>query len=153
MIGMENPTSPICPLCGAVYPDGQTCEDVFNTLLALEFTDPAAGAVHHLTVIGYMLQHDGYSVEARAWAEEALRAILEDGLTPGELRRRSRRRLDGGERRWGVRNPEEPRRRLDWPVTLADVWGDPAGHPDRVRRWARSVLDTIQAPTPPGPGG
>ncbi len=48
-----------CPVCGAVHPDGATCEDVFNALLALAFSDPVAGAAHHLTVMCYMLQHDG----------------------------------------------------------------------------------------------
>ncbi len=51
---MAGEASVRCPECGA--PDS-ACEARFHELLALEFEEAGYGAVHHLTVATYMLQH------------------------------------------------------------------------------------------------
>lgn len=158
-------TSYTCPECGAVHPDGATCEDVFNALLALEFSDPGgAGIVHHLTVPCYMLQHDRYSDEGAVWAIGLLEATLERGISPDAYRAQTRATVDQARRDWKITRPADapPRPRLAWPLTLADArpappavpGDDPAGHPARIERWARSVLATIRAAGgyPPLPG-
>lgn len=53
-----------CPLCGAVYPANETLLDRFHRCLVLEYEQPHAyGAVHHLLVLCYAVQHRGYSTE------------------------------------------------------------------------------------------
>ncbi|APV45250.1 hypothetical protein Dform_01935 [Dehalogenimonas formicexedens] len=55
----------VCHECGAELPAGLSCETYFHRALAWDFEDPAgAGAVHHLTVLCYFLQHPSrYSPE------------------------------------------------------------------------------------------
>ena len=43
-----------CPECGA--PE-TLCKTRYDKFLMLEFTDAGYGAVHHLTVAAYVLQH------------------------------------------------------------------------------------------------
>ena len=43
-----------CPECGA---PAQSCETRYHECLVKEFSEPGYGAVHHLTVATYMLQH------------------------------------------------------------------------------------------------
>lgn len=47
-----------CIRCGAIVPGGTTgCRTLFEEVLALEYSDPAYGAVHLLTVDAHVLQH------------------------------------------------------------------------------------------------
>jgi hypothetical protein len=133
-------------------PEGGTCRDNFHTLLLLEAEVPGApGALPHFYAVGcYALQHpDGMAYTAAALA--GLRASLADGLagraTPEAIRRRAGRGAEGARRvtrragdevvRWPVR---------EWPMTVADVCaGGTAGYGERVARWARSILDTLDA--------
>lgn len=137
----------VCDECGAVSPDSRSCEEQFDELLALEYQDPAgAGRVHHLTVLCYMLQHNRYSDEGRAFAISMLEANLEQGTTPRELRQQARKALDSGTRTWKVTRPAAVHQRIAWPMTIVDVCsGDPNGHNARIVKWAQSVLATIRA--------
>jgi hypothetical protein len=48
----------ICADCGAPAAEGETCRGMFDQLLAHEYALPEAfGAVHHLPVAVYSLQH------------------------------------------------------------------------------------------------
>ncbi len=51
-----------CPECGA---PGSACATRFDEYLVLEFTDAGFGAVHHLTVGTYMLQHSSQTDQGR----------------------------------------------------------------------------------------
>lgn len=137
----------VCEQCGAVSPNGQSCEEQFHDLLALEYQDPAgAGRVHHLTVLCYMLQHNRYSDEGRAFAISMLEANLEQGTTPRELRQQGRKALDSRTRDWNVTRPAAVHQRIAWLMTIANVCGgDPNNHNARVVKWAESVLATIRA--------
>ncbi len=137
----------VCEECGAVSPDGRTCQEQFDDLLALEYQDPAgAGRVHHLTVLCYMLQHNRYSDEGRSFAISMLEANLEQGTTPRELRQQARKTLDSHTRKWKVTRAAPSYWQITWPMTIADVCGgDPNGHQARVLKWAQSVLATIKA--------
>jgi hypothetical protein len=136
----------VCPECGAPLREGKSCQQRFEELLALEFENPGgAGSVHHLTVLCYMLQHNQYSDEAAAWAQAALKAVLEDGLSPSQLRYRSRKPLDQTVRTWKVTGSTAVTRGLRWPVTISDVaLGDAAGHNQRVMAWAQAVWQTLK---------
>jgi hypothetical protein len=147
---------PLCPDCGALLADGSTCRAMFDALLAHEYAFPASfGAVHHLTVSAYYLQHPrGFS---RA-AIDGWRAIIAESLDeltpPAEFLRRARARSGASAkvREPGAEPPEGwPR---SWPMTVADVVGPPgetpdaSGHNDRVRRWAASIRATLEATAP-----
>src|SRR5262245_65790737 len=111
-----------CPDCGAEL-RGAACLSCFHALLAYENERPPAfGAVHHLTVATYYLQHPrGYTFDVlRAW-----RALLADALdgraAPREFLRRASRGFSGPVR---ARDPQgaapdgcAPR----WSVTVTAV--------------------------------
>ena len=83
-----------CPLCHAEYPSGETCQERFERCLALEFENPGTyGAVHHLTVACYMLQHNRYSREGWLQARALLAEFVKQGTGrirfAGSIARRS----------------------------------------------------------------
>jgi hypothetical protein len=141
-----------CAGCGAPADGGASCRDCFDALLAYENEHPPAfGAVHHLTVACYFLQHPaGYGAEIlRTW-HELLRASLVAGERPHELQRRMGRRFAGSAK---VRDPHAsppahwPR---EWSVRVADVLrpGQQPAIEDYVTRanaWAAATLATLDA--------
>lgn len=143
---------PLCPDCGVTVADDGTCRAMFDELLAHEYAfPPAFGAVHHLTVAAYSLQHPrGYSRDAIGTWRTMIADSLDGVATPAEFLRRARAEFDGAVR---VREPgaepppEWPR---SWPMTVADVivppgeTPDAAGHIDRVRRWAASIRTALE---------
>jgi len=149
---------PICPDCGAIVADGSACRAMFDELLALEYAAPSAfGAVHHLTVAAYSLQHPrGYSrAVIRGWRTMIAESL--DGLaTPADFLRRAREEARRGVKLRVLEPGGEPPVGWprEWPMTVADVVvpltdpPDAEGHIDRVRRWAASIratLDTVGA--------
>ncbi len=47
-----------CAECGGRLEEGKTCNDYFQQMLIWDFEDfTGAGAVHHLTVLCYHVQH------------------------------------------------------------------------------------------------
>jgi Family of unknown function (DUF5946) len=141
----------VCPDCGARGLN-QSCIQMFGELLALEYEHPAAfGAVHYLTVACFYLQHPrGFSDVARDTWRSFVGEFLDHQVTPGALLRRIRRQLDNNHVR--IREPgQEPPQWWPrvWPVTVADAIPSPteprspAGHIERVRRWAAAIRATI----------
>lgn len=142
-----------CAECGAPQVDGASCRECFDGLLAFEHQQPAAfGAVHHLTVATYFLQHPrGYTAEVlRAW--HALLADALDGrATIAELRRRHGRQF-GGAARVRSSRPDVPAGwPADWPSHVRDVFDPRAPLPSvndyvaRAGRWAADVRATLDA--------
>jgi len=134
-----------CPICGSPTGDDRRCDEIFGELMALEFTDPAYGEVHALTVATYMVQHGQYSDEALAWILPKIRALLEDGLTGEQLRKIAASDLGDGPRKWKVtRRPgDRPLPRIAWEITISDVarQADDAGrYRAAVKDWARATL-------------
>jgi hypothetical protein len=141
-----------CPDCGAEQRAGESCEECFHALLAFEAERPEAfGAVHHLTVACYYVQHPrGYSsATLRAW-RELIADALDDTASVAQLRARNERRFGGAAR---VREPNAsppeawPR---EWNCHVADVIrpGESLAVGDYVRRaraWAESVRATLDA--------
>src|SRR5205823_13780971 len=92
--------SDICPECGAAVPDGGSCRDNFHALLLLESQIPGGpGALPHFYAVAtYGLQHPdsmNYTAETLAGLRTAVTEVLEGRVTIPELRRRSRRTLNG----------------------------------------------------------
>src|SRR5919108_6330760 len=74
-LGMMN-----CPECGA---PNSACETRFHEFLIKEFENPSYGAVHHLTVTAYMLQHSS-KLSREGWLHERdlLREFLVEKKPP-----------------------------------------------------------------------
>jgi len=145
--------APACAECGAEQPEGGACRACFHALLAYEAERPAAfGAVHHLTVATYFLQHPaGYTPRAL----DAWHALVDDALggraSVAELRERMGREFAGAARTRepGATPPTHwPAR---WPLSVRDVIDprQPLPEPDeyvaRALRWAAAARDTLAA--------
>ena len=130
----------VCAYCGAAVPGGAAgCQNLFHEILALEYADPAYGAVHLLTVDAYVLQHsEEHGPRSNAYHLIRLGWLLERGGDPGigQSGPRSRAIAEGYR---GFPYLEPPANR--GAVTVADVHGatTPEEHARRVWRWARSV--------------
>jgi len=138
----------LCEECGAPQLAGASCLDCFHGLLAFENEHPAAfGAVHHLTVASYYLQHPrGYKPEVLEMWRSAIADSLSGRSTPRDLLRRASAKFEGATR---VRNPMAvspagwPR---TWPVASLNVYDPRVEPPDEgsyieiARAWAASVI-------------
>jgi len=145
-----------CPDCGAPIADNGSCRSLFDELLAHEYAFPAAfGAVHHLTVAAYYLQHPrGFSRAAiRGW-RSIITESLDGAATPAEFLRRARAPSDAKVRTVRIRErgtqPPEGWPRA-WPMTVADAVVPPGeepnadGHIRRVTQWAKAIRETLDA--------
>ena len=134
----------ICPECGAAWTEGQNCEEIFHTCLALEFTDPAYGAVHNLTVPAYYLQHPSL-LSRKGWEEmrATLSGFLVAGVSVGEMRRRGKETMDSGRRDFSLRQGEPmDLTGIVWSRTIGDIRLDDAeSYRADIRNWAQAVLD------------
>lgn len=131
-----------CPECGA--PDN-LCQTRFDEFLALEFTDPGYGAVHHLTVATYMLQHSS-KMTREGWLHERelLREFLVENKPPAYIRRQNKDLVNSGKRKFKIKSttgvPIIDKTR--WNKTILDVHVENAEvYCEDVTVWARSVLD------------
>lgn len=132
-----------CLHCGATIPDGQTCEDLFNAGQALEFSDPAYFAVHHLSVPSYLLQHNRYSRDGWLWAYRLLARLAQGQTTPEDARRTQRSTLDSGNRTYSFsKGPKLAGvEAIAWTHTVADVRLDTAEqYCADAQAWAASVV-------------
>lgn len=142
----------ICPLCGATLPDGTTCQEQFDLSQLKEIEQSENYAVHHLSVLCYMLQHNVYSRLGWLGARELLSQFVYGGLTPAAARRQNRKKLDSGNRTWSLTKGEKmPGVELViWSHTIADVRLDTAEHYCAdVHSWTESVLADTEHLVPP----
>jgi hypothetical protein len=130
-----------CQECGA--PEG-TCQVRFNELLAFEFSDAGYGAVHHLTVAAYMVQHSSNLTED-GWLYERmlLRDFLLSDASPALIRKRAKHMVDNGKRTFKIKSttgrPIFPK--IKWTKTILDVRMNTAElYRSDVMDWARKVL-------------
>jgi hypothetical protein len=143
-----------CSECGALFAEGADCQSCFHALLAYENERPPAfGAVHHLTVATYYLQHPaGYTPEALAHWREVVRRSL-DGAAIRELREFSGKQFEGSKR---VREPgaaAPPWWPAAWPLAIQSVFTPEASpgiddYVHRAREWARATLRALDAASP-----
>lgn len=138
-----------CPRCGAEYPSDEQCRNRFERSMALEYENPAAwGAVHHLTVLCYMLQHNEYSREVWLEARKMLAQFIEGDITPDTMRKRNRSKFDSAHRTWSVtKGPKLPEfDAVVWSRTIADIrLDDPETYCADVRLWAVSILKDTES--------
>jgi hypothetical protein len=137
--------SETCGKCGAVLPEGKTCESIYGEFLALEFVDPGYGKVHFLTVACYMVQHEGYSDEAYVWVQSALRNYLEEGHTSEMIRAEA---AQGIGRAKGIRRPADALSlpKIAWTMTISDVASrmhDAESYCKLIEQWGRTTLQEM----------
>lgn len=144
-------TAQPCPACGAALNPGTTCDAYFHQMLYWEAENPANWDVHHLTVLCYHLQHPHlYSREGLVESLRLLVAFVDEGVSPAEMRRRSRDRVDSGKRSWNITATtasvgayQQP---VAWTMTAADVVAaGETNYTASVRAWAWAILDTLTA--------
>ena len=131
-----------CPECGAL---DSSCKTRFDELLVLEFTNSGFGAVHHLTVATYMLQHSSkLTKEGWIYEREILREFLVENKPPSFIRKQNKDLVDSGKRKFKITSKDGKRiiNKTAWTKTILDVRAENAEiYCEDVTAWARSALD------------
>ena len=135
----------ICPDCGA--PE-MTCETRFHEFLVKEFEDAGYGAVHHLTVATYMLQHSSkLTREGWLYERELLREFLIENKSPAFMRKQNKDLVDSGKRKFKIKSKDglPVINKTTWTKTILDVRTENAEvYCEDVTAWARSALEDVQ---------
>ena len=131
-----------CPECGA--PDN-LCQTRFDEFLILEFTDAGYGAVHHLTVAAYMVQHSS-KMTREGWLFERnlLREFLIEKKPPAYIRKQNKDLVDSGKRKFKIKSKTglPVINKTSWNKTVLDVRAENADvYCEDITAWARSVLE------------
>lgn len=134
-----------CPECGAAV---SACETRFHECLALEFSDVAYGAVHHLTVAAYMLQHSSkLTREGWLYERKLLREFLVENKVPTFIRQQNKELVDSGKRTFKInsRDGKPVISKCEWTMTILDIQMDNIqGYCEEVTAWAKSVLEDAE---------
>jgi len=132
-----------CPECG-----GPDCRSRFDEFLALEFTDAGYGAVHHLTVTAYMLQHSSQLTrEGWLYERDLMREFIVEGKSPSVIRQQVKDSVDSGKRTFRFKSTDGQRilQKSTWTRTILDVRTEDAEtYCADVTAWARSVLEEAE---------
>jgi hypothetical protein len=139
-----------CPECGSSWQEGQICQDDFHQMLFWEAEQPDLGAVHHLMVLCFHLQHPSlYAPEGLRAARILLDDFVERGLSTAEVRRRYQAQVRSDRRTWKIKGQSgavgsypEPVR---WTMMARDVTeAGKESYLESVSRWARSVQEDLR---------
>jgi hypothetical protein len=125
---------------------GGSCREQYGECLALEFQEPAVfGAVHHVTVLCYNLQHPrDFSPKALAWMRSSLRAVIEGNVSPVALREQAGREFKRQARVLRKDGQATPPARTHWSRTVLDVRREsPAVYTGDILAWARAILQDL----------
>ncbi len=135
-----------CPECGA---PGNLCQIRFDEFLVLEFTDAGYGAVHHLTVATYMVQHSSKMTrEGWMYERDLLRQFLVENKPPAMIREQINDTIDSGKRTFKFKSKDGVPviDKSTWKKTILDVRTENADvYCKDVTAWARSVLEEAEA--------
>jgi len=139
-----------CAECGAILPEGHTCQTIFNECLILEYANPEYGQVHFLTVSCFMIQHGRYSDEALAWIRGKLQIYLEQQLTNEQLRRLVAIGMSNSTHTWKIlRQPDaDPLPEIAWSMTIADLvpaMQDATTYCEKIKQWANITLNEMKS--------
>ena len=134
-----------CPECGAT--DG-LCQTRFDEFLILEFTDAGYGAVHHLTVATFMVQHSSKMTrEGWMYERELLKEFLIENKPPQLVRKQMKDTVDSGKRKFKIKSRDglPVINKTTWTKTILDVRTENAEvYCEDINAWARSVLEETQ---------
>jgi hypothetical protein len=131
-----------CPECGA---PNSACETRFHEFLIKEFENPSYGAVHHLTVTAYMLQHSS-KLSREGWLHERdlLREFLVEKKPPAFIRKQNKDLVDSGKRKFKIKSKDGVPviNKTTWRKTILDVRAENAEvYCEDINVWARSTLE------------
>lgn len=133
-----------CAKCGAELADGEDCRARFDLGQAKEMENPAIfGAVHNLSVLSYMLQHNEYSRDGWLHGRKLLSQFVNEGITPSQARKQNRDKVNSNNRKWNITKGAKLTQvdNLRWTHTIADVRLDTAeNYCADVKLWAASIL-------------
>ena len=134
-----------CPECGVA---NNTCEARFNECFVKEIENAAYGAVHHLTVTAYMLQHSS-KLTPEGWLHERelLREFLVENKPPAFIRKQKKDLVDSGKRAFKIKSTDGKPviSKTTWTKTILDIRMDNAeDYCENVTVWARAVLDDVE---------
>ena len=131
-----------CPDCGA--PE-MTCETRFHEFIVKEFEDPSYGAVHHLTVATYMLQHSSkLTREGWLYERQLLREFLVENKPPAFIKKQNKDLVDSGKRKFKIKSRDglPVINKSTWTKTILDVRAENSEvYCQDVTGWARSALE------------
>jgi hypothetical protein len=131
-----------CPECGA--PDNP-CQTRFDEFLVLEFTDAGYGAVHHLTVAAFMVQHSSrMTPEGWQYERDLLREFLVEKKTPAMIRKQIKDTVDSSKRTFKFKSKTGVPviNKTTWTKTILDVRAENEEvYCEDINAWARSVLE------------
>ena len=135
-----------CPECGA---QDNLCQTRFDEFLILEFTDAGYGAVHHLTVATFMVQHSSKMTrEGWQYERDLLREFLVEKKTPAMIRKQIKDTVDSGKRTFKFKSKTGMPviNKTAWAKTILDVRAENAEvYREDINAWARSVLEEAEA--------
>ena len=131
-----------CPECGA---HEKLCQSRFDEFLALEFSDADYGAVHHLTVATFMLQHSS-RLTREGWQHERdlLREFLIEKKSPALIRKQNKNVVDSGKRSFKItsKTGKPVIEKSAWAQTILNVRTDNAEiYCADITAWAHAVLE------------
>jgi hypothetical protein len=120
----------------------------FDEFLVLEFTDAGYGAVHHLTVAAYMLQHSS-KLTREGWLHERelLREFLVEKKPPAYIRKQNKALVDSDRRTFKIKSRDGVSviNKTTWTKTILDVRVENSQiYCDDVKTWAKSVLEDAE---------
>ena len=135
-----------CPECGA---SDNLCQTRFDECLVLEFTDAGYGAVHHLTVAAYMVQHSSKMTrEGWLFERDLLKEFLVENKSPEYIRKQNKDVVDSGKRKFKIKSKTglPVIDKTTWKKTILDVRAENAKvYRENITAWARSVLEEAEA--------
>jgi hypothetical protein len=121
------------------------CQARFDEFLILEFTDAGYGAVHHLTVAAFMVQHSSkMTPEGWLFERNLLREFLIENKPPAYIRKQNKDIVDSGKRKFKIksRDGKPVIDKTTWSKTILDVRAENAEvYCEDITAWARSVLE------------
>ena len=127
-----------------------TCENNFHQMLYWEHENPANGAVHHLTVLCYHLQHPHlYSQRGLEEGMNLLVEFVERGTSLMQIRKQNAERVNSKNRNWNIKASADSHgayiHPVHWTMTGVDVVaGGIDNYCENVRAWAESMLKNLQ---------
>lgn len=134
-----------CPECGA---PNTLCQTRFDEFLVLEFTDAGYGAVHHLTVATFMVQHSSRMTrEGWMYERDLLREFLVENKPPQLVRKQIKNSVDSGKRTFKFKSKTGVPviNKITWAKTILDVRAENAEvYREDISAWARSVLEETE---------
>ena len=134
-----------CPECSA--PDS-LCQPRFDEFLILEFADAGYGAVHHLTVATFIVQHSSKMTrEGWLFERDLLKDFLIENKSPAHIRKQNKDVVDSGKRTFKIKSKTglPVINKTTWRKTILDVRAENAEvYCEDVTAWARSVLEEAE---------